>query len=183
MITVYRIEKLTGEIKEYEDLSVNSFAGSLLFWMNMEEKYLEKNQFTRVIDMHKAYEIWDLVDDERMNVVERILMAVTFDWCFIKKEHFDIIIECFTSPFATEAMAPIAASLSSLKNDKDCMGACIAWNSVSDPYSARYDDNDEEYYPKITDLVFINGEPKKMWALFEDEKSFKQLYEMYLLNK
>lgn len=181
MITIYKIKNTTNEIELYEDCRVNSFAGSFLFWHQMEEKYLTEERYSRVLDLKRAHEIWDLVDDERLDIMERIIMACTFDFCIIKKEYFDCIINCFLSPFATEAMIPVADCLRKLESEDmdDCLGICLSWNSVSDPYGVYYDNDDEEHCPKITDdFPSINNETKKMWFLFEDE-NFEELLKEY----
>lgn len=153
MITVYKIVESTKNIEEYKDLKVNSFLGTLLFWKNIEEKYLDKTQISRLFDLQlknsKTQDIWDLVDDPRLKLMERILMAASFDFCMIRKEHFPILFEAFTSEYATESMPAIAECLEKLEQEPDCLGACISWNSVFDPYGPTYDDNDEEILPTI----------------------------------
>lgn len=130
MITVYKIVESTKTIEEYKDLKVNSFLGTFQFWQVIEERYLEKTSISRLIslspDDHNAQEIWDLVDDPRLNIMERILMAASLDFCMIRKEYFPILIDAFTSEFATESMPAVAECLKKLEQEADCLGACIS---------------------------------------------------------
>lgn len=186
MIRIYKVNK-NKEIIGFEDLRANSFCGSFLFWTKMEDKYLEPDYreikgfvplysepISRLVHpAKKASEIWNLVDDKRLAIEERIIMATTFDYCIIKKEYFSIIITLFSSKYATNVMSSISESFTRLLNEDDCIGAAICWNTVMDLYGCMCDENDEEYYPSLDKNY--QGYIENLWQLFENENDYSEL--------
>lgn len=171
MITIYKVEKDTKNIIEYE--TIDGGLAVIEFWMKMEEKYLPciENHSRLSIGLLgnkklKVQEIWNLVDDKQLTIEERMIMASTFDFMIIKKEYIPFMIEVYCSQYANKAMKDISSVLKNLYKDNNCFGYGIIWSSVSDYYIPDYNSNNETIYPNINKI--IEGCGRKCTLLFTD---------------
>lgn len=159
------------EIKEIEYFKSGTGATALKLWLHLEEKYLPIYERNGIKSTRLAYfnpgkspcnEIWDLVEDERLAPEERILMGLTFDYVFVKREDIPFICKILSSDFANEGMHRLVSHLEqALQNNPEVEAFAIMWQTVNDYYGCGYDENDEEIYPIWN--------PDKNWFLFDDE--------------
>ena len=73
-------------------------------------------------------EIWNLVDDTKLTLAERMCLWTTFDYSVVKKENISDIINAMKE-FSTEIFQPQIDVLNELLKEPDCYA--IAWNQTS----------------------------------------------------
>ena len=159
------------EIKELDTFNLGVGAVGLKFWMHMEQKYLPVFVQNGIKSTRFSYfkpgkspcnEVWDLVDDKRLTPEERILMGLTFDYVFFKREDIPLICRVLSSDDANDGMHLLVPYLEkAVQNYTDTTAFAIMWQSVNDYYVCGYDENMEEFYP--------HWNPEKNWYLFDDE--------------
>lgn len=73
-------------------------------------------------------EIWNLVDNERLTLAERVCLWTTFDYSVVKKENISDVIKAMEK-FSIDIFQPQIDILKELQNEEDCYA--IAWNQTS----------------------------------------------------
>ena len=156
------------EIIELEATNLNSWNGALNFWLHMEQKYLPvykqngiKMSRFNCFQSSVCDEVWSLVDDKRLAPEERILMGLTFDYVFVKKEDIPLICRVLSSDDANDGMHLLVPYLKkAVQNHADATAFAIMWQTVNDYYGCDYDDDLNKVYP--------TWDAKKNWYLFDD---------------
>lgn len=158
------------EIKELDDFRLGVGAVCLKFWMHMEQKYLPVFVQNGIKSTRFPYfkpgkspcnEVWDLVDDKRLTPEERILMGLTFDYVFVKREDIPLICRVLSSDDANDGMHLLVPYLEkAVQEHPEVSAFAIMWQSVNDYYGCDYDDDLNEIYPV--------WDTKKNWYLFDD---------------
>lgn len=158
------------EIKELDTFNLGVGAVCLKFWMHMEQKYLPVFVQNGIKSTRFPYfkpgkspcnEVWDLVDDKRLTPEERILMGLTFDYVFVKREDIPLICRVLSSDDANDGMHLLVPYLEkAVQEHPEVSAFAIMWQSVNDYYGCDYDDDLNEVYP--------TWDAKKNWYLFDD---------------
>lgn len=168
----------------YHDETRNAWRGAMAIWGILEKRYLKPlpkpiwmsneqyndSGYTRSCipsfgkERHPLQDVWDLVKNEEVSRVDKIVLSSTFDFIVIMKPHLHKIIEAFNSFDGETSLKEQAEILQNLlDSDDDFIG--VAWNQTSvngDMWSVWNKEKEE------CDPYDINtGE--KHWDLFEDE--------------
>jgi len=137
----------------------NSWRGAVAIWGIMEKKYLppyipnyvkSTNWYfngisfdevtcklgyapSRICSMFESNnpikEIWDLVDNERVPQIEKIVLMTTFDKVLVKKENMPKVIEGFIKFDGESSLKEQAAILQKMYKDENCIA--VGWNQTS----------------------------------------------------
>jgi hypothetical protein len=166
---VFSFDK-NGDATGYSDIR-NSWRGAPAIWRYLEEKHpppyrpsyvpsyisdddLEtychfkptRSSSMKVEDMK---EIWELAENEKIPLHERIVLYTTFDKCLVKKEDLQKVIDAFNQFEAETSLKEQAEVLTKLLNDNDCIA--VGWNQTSvngDTWACYgYDEEKDESVP------------------------------------
>ena len=96
----------------------NSYRGASKIWSILEDKYLPKVEYPRMIT-GGMQEIWDLGDGDRITDVEKICLLSTYDKVIVKKADFQQVIDAFKGFEGTTSLPEQAAHIEkALKDEK-----------------------------------------------------------------
>lgn len=90
-IEIFAFDK-DGNSESYAEIK-NSLGGSMAIWNILGKKYCGHG--ASIFDMGKMKDIWNLVDDTKVSINERIALFTTLDKCLVKKEDLPKVIEAF----------------------------------------------------------------------------------------
>ena len=76
-------------------------------------------------------QVWNLVNDEKVPMKERIVLCTTFDNCLIAKEDIPKVIEAFKAFDGNTNLQEQADVLEDIYNDENCIAVGIHQNSSS----------------------------------------------------
>jgi len=155
---IFGIDK-NGDLSEIDETG-NAFRGAMAIWTIMEERYLpslekpywmteEREYYSRLSsfgDDNMMQEIWDIPKSDKVSRIDKIVMCTTFDYCIVKRENFDELLEAFDSFEGNTSLKEQAEIIREILDDENIVG--VAWNqtSVNDMWHGSYDD-DDEYIP------------------------------------
>ena len=109
----------------------NSWRGAMFIWKSLGEKYLPL-LILDIFDRDTMSEVWALVNNERLLDHEKIVMATTFDYIFIKKEHIPKVIDAFKEfikEFHSDNLEEQIDVMQDVFEDEDTY--CIGWCQTS----------------------------------------------------
>lgn len=192
---IIAFHKDTGTPYMEEEIK-NSWRGAMNVWSEIEKRYLpefipdyykelgcktaedirRRYGFTPTrtssIDTSAMQEIWDLVNDKKLTLDERITLCTTFDKCLVKRENIQMVIDAFRNFNGDEncSLNEQADILEEFLKDENCMA--VGWNQTSVNCCIwtcfEYDEENEEEIPYncITGdyhfwLEFIDDENKE----------------------
>lgn len=131
----------------------NSFRGAPLLWKLLEEKYLPPIFGPSGERMYRTYslevnEVWQLANDPRITIEDKIALVTTFDKCLVKIEHIPEVIKAFKL-FIDTSLPEQANILQAILEEEDVVA--VGWNQTSvngDTWeSYHYDEDLEENIP------------------------------------
>lgn len=126
----------------------NSWGSAAFVWFALSERYLgDKHIWSFSVD--GAQKLWDLVDDSRLSLTERIVLACTFDHAIIEHERFReaaghwMDFKRIYHKDSGECHAGTIAQLLLDHQQTSCIGMCFQQTSVArDLWHLWDDDND-----------------------------------------
>lgn len=156
---------LASEIK-------NAFRGAMSIWQILEQRYLPQyrpsyvpeyipdseletychykpSRCSAFNDGNAMKEIWNLADDEKVSITDRICLFTTLDKILVKKEDLEKVINAFEDFEGETSLKEQAEILEGLLKDDDCIA--VGWNQTSvncdtwEGYS--YDEDKDETIP------------------------------------
>lgn len=101
------------------------------------KKYLDLEYFNVHSDCVEQQKLWELFEDERLTMNERIILGSTYDYVLVKKEDIPLVIDAFKSFENESNLLEETGILSSLLNDKTCVA--IGWQSSITDMWDNYD--------------------------------------------
>ena len=157
----------------------NSWRGAMAIWGILEEKYLppyipeyikcanwyypgisydevvRRNGFkpTRLSPSfgkdNPTQEIWDLADNEKVSMTDKIVLLTTFDKVLVRREDLTKVIAAFNAFEGETSLKEQALILQEMLEDETCIA--VGWNQTSvnaDTWlSSNYDEELEDYVP------------------------------------
>lgn len=145
----------------------DSWQGAMWIWREMGKQYLPKLNLCSILDMQK---IWNLVNDTKIDIKERICLATTFDMVLIRKEEFETVakaIEYFIEKhqIGSGNLSEQATIIRKLAKDDNCVA--VGWNQTS--INAKNWLNYHGYDEKTNEEIPYNClEENEHWWLFDD---------------
>lgn len=169
----------------------NAFRSAMAIWKILEERYLPKYvpEYAKKIGITSAEmcekilrfrttrvntlgeenamkEIWDLYENEKVSVTDRICLGTTFDWVLVKKEDLHYVIEAFREFEGETSLKEQADILEKLQEEKELIA--VGWNqtSVDDGWNVLggYDEESDMNLP-YNCYIGTNH-----WWLFDEEE-------------
>lgn len=167
----------------------NAHRGAMAIWRILEERYLPQYRPSYIpsyipdekledfchfkpsrcgafTDGEAMKEVWNLVDDDRLKVCEKIAMASTFDHVIIKKENLLKLITAFREFEGQTSLKEQADIIEKMLAKEDCIAVGFNQTSVNgDTWTniGGYDEDADEVIP----YNILTGD--KHWELFEDK--------------
>ncbi len=149
--TTVKIIESDGTFKDIAELQ-NSWGSAAFVWSALSEKYFGKEIIFGL--ERDPQRLWNLVNDERLSLAERIVHASTFDHAIVEYEHFADAAKLFRefsrehATVDSENHMPAIADLLDEWKDKPCIGMCFQQTSVSeDPWHGAWNEEKEDYEP------------------------------------
>ena len=102
-------------------------------------------------DCVEQQKLWELFEDERLTMNERIILGSTYDYVLVKKEDISLVIDAFKSFENESNLLEETGILSSLLNDKTCVA--IGWQSSITDMWDNYDICTEEKHWYLLDEI------------------------------
>ncbi len=126
----------------------NAFRGAVAIWEIMGKKYCGHG--ASMWNINEMKEIWNLSDDKKVPIEERIVMFSTLDNCLVKKENFERLINAFRTFGGETSLKEQADVLEEMLAGEDCIA--VGWNQTSVSKNkwlsfGGYDEEKEEYIP------------------------------------
>lgn len=141
----------------------NSFAGALLVWLTLAEKYGIPNGSHLLLNEKVRREVWDLASREDVSEADQLTMQTTFDCVLVHKENFKQLVKAMKESAKTLpkhcTILQQAETIETLIDDPDIIA--IGWNqtSVVDTWEDYLHEN--EYNLKNAD---------KHWYMFDKDE-------------
>ena len=93
-----------GNLKGYKKFG-NAFRGAYLIWQYLEDKYMPYNKLGKGMEREfsvfttqekdRLNKFWNLVNDDRLSIAEKITLYHTYDGVMVKKKNFKKLIKAF----------------------------------------------------------------------------------------
>lgn len=154
--------KNNGEAELHTEIK-NSWLGAMAVWIFLDKKYLPPytpewailskqtdKTYSRASDPHAIKDVWKLFYDDKVTLVDKIVLGTTFDHMIVKREDFQLVIDAFNSFEGNTSLKLQSEVIKELIDDPDCLG--IAWNQTS--VSESFWDNERTYNILINDEHF-----------------------------
>ena len=133
------------EIIKFKEDKTHELAGKVqnasrhhqVIWNYFAKKYLGLEYFNVHSDGVEQQKLWELFEDERLTMNERIILGSTYDYVLLKKEDISLVIDAFKSFENESNLLEETGILSSLLNDKTCVA--IGWQSSITDMWDNYD--------------------------------------------
>lgn len=127
-IEIFAFDK-DGNSESYAEVR-NAWGGSMAIWNVLGEKYCGHG--ASMFDLSKMKEIWNLVDNTKVPMNERIVLFTTLDKVLVKKEDLPKVIDAFRDFDGNDSLKEQADILEDIYNSCDEYIA-VGWhqNSVS----------------------------------------------------
>ncbi|WP_041257998.1 hypothetical protein [Fibrella aestuarina] len=157
--------KKTGEIESIAEIR-NSHRGAAAVWSTVEDRYLPKKQYSRIV-LSEMQDIWDLWKRDDVSLTDKIVLLSTFDHVIVEKEHIPRLIAAFRAFVGQTSLPEQADAIAKIQDDPDLWA--IGWNQTSinsDDWTnlGGYDEETDEPIP----YDFKTGELH--WRLFSFEE-------------
>lgn len=120
----------------------NGWGSGPLVWDYLEEKYLPKLEYSRMIlGGDKMREVWGLASDDRLAKHEKVALVATFDWSYCPTHRLTYAAEMLkrfyeesssVMPDRANHWSSIADDYIAAGKDKRMLGVCISCTSVND---------------------------------------------------
>ncbi len=159
--TLYKVPE-NGEIEDYAEFK-NAYQGAFNVWSEMAKAYLGMEHSPMFGSMKP---IWDMADDDRALLNDRIVLASTFDWVMVKREHLSVVADAmddFGKRYEPGHLPEQAKKLRELTQDKSCYAVCWCQTSVTDMWNRACVGNDGE-----TSRLYDVSRDNDHWFLFDD---------------
>ena len=166
----------------------NAWRGGMAIWNILEERYLPPHRPSYVpahipdekVESFLSYkprrtadmmnrdamkEIWDLFNNEKVSLTDKIVLGTTFDRVIVKKEDFSKLIEAFEAFEGETSLKEQAAVIKEMAVDDGCIA--VGWNQTSvngDTWAnfGGYDEEADEAIPYSLNTV------NEHWYLFDE---------------
>lgn len=127
-IEIFAFDK-EGNSESYAEVK-NAWGSSMAVWDILGKKYCGHG--ASIFDIGQMKEIWNLVDDNKVSMHERIVLFTTLDKSLVKKEDLPKVIEAFRQFEGNTSLKEQADILEDIYNTCDEYIA-VGWhqNSVS----------------------------------------------------
>lgn len=158
--TLYLVPE-EGEVESYAEFK-NAFQGSFNVWSEMGKSYLGMENVSFV----NMKPVWNLFKDGKVLLNDRIVLASTFDWIMVKREHLSVVVDAmddFSKRYESGHLPEQAEKLRELAHDESCYAACWCQTSVVGDMWERVDAEEEETY-RMYDI----SRDTDHWFLFDD---------------
>lgn len=117
-----------GNSEEY-GYTKNSWRGCMAVWDIMGKRYLGIG--ASIFDELSIKKIWNLIDDKKVPMNERIVMGTTFDWCLVRSKEIPKVIEAFRSFEGETSLNKQADILQNIYDSGNYMAVGWHQNSIS----------------------------------------------------
>lgn len=107
----------------------NSYRGAMAIWSILGKKYCGHD--ASLFNLSAMKGIWNLADDKRVSMDERIVLCTTLDKCLIRKEDIPRVVSAFRNFEGETSLNEQADVLEELYNDGDCIAVGWHQNSIS----------------------------------------------------
>lgn len=142
-VEIFKFDK-EGNSESYANIK-NAYRGAMAVWNFLGEKYCGHK--ASIFDLEPMKEIWNLVDDEKVSLDERIVLFTTLDKCLIKKDDIPRVVKAFRNFYGDSSLGEQADVLEEIYKEEDCIAVGWHQNSVSCEMWFDYNClNDEEHY-------------------------------------
>lgn len=125
-----------GASREY-GYTKNSWRGAWAVWDIMGKRHLGIG--ASIINESAMQKIWDLMDDKRVPMNERIVMGTTFDRCLAKNEDIPKVIKAFREFDGDTSLKEQADILQEIYDTGDYMA--VGWHQNSGSCEMWYEYN------------------------------------------
>lgn len=139
-----KTHELAGEVQ-------NSSRHHCVIWDYFAKKYLGLEYFNVHSDCVEQQKLWNLFEDERLTMNERIILGSTYDYVLVKKEDIPLVVDAFKSFENESNLLEEADILSSLLNDEACVA--IGWQSSITNMWDNYDIFNEKKHWSLLDEI------------------------------
>lgn len=159
--TLYKVPR-SGEIEEYATFR-NAFQGAFNIWTEVAKSYLGMEYLPADMEV-----LWKLSQDHEVIHNDRIVLATTFDYVMIRREHLLVVAEAmddFCRRYEPGHLPEQAEKLRELAQDESCYAACWRQTSVTDMWMVRSGELDEYDDPRY--LMYDVSEDTDHWFLFD----------------
>ena len=124
---IFKFDK-DGNSESVADIK-NSYRGAMAVWNILGKKYCGHG--ASIFDISAMKRIWNLADDKRVSLDERIVLCTTFDKCLIRKDDIPRVVTAFRNFNGETSLKEQADVLEELYQDDDCIAVGWHQNSVS----------------------------------------------------
>lgn len=115
----------------------NVFRGAFSVWNIMGDKYCGHG--ASMVSIKKTREIWNLVDNPKVPINERIVLFTTLDRCLIKKEDIPMVARAFREFHGDTSLKEQAEILTEIFESWNCIA--VGWNQNSVSHEQWFDCN------------------------------------------
>lgn len=122
---IFKFDK-DGNSESVADIK-NSFRGAMAVWNILGEKYCGRR--ASMFDLSAMKRIWNLADDKRVSLDERIVLCTTFDKCLIRKDDIPRVVTAFRNFNGETSLKEQADTLEELYQDDNCIA--VGWHQNS----------------------------------------------------
>lgn len=105
-----------GNSESYAEVK-NAWGGSMAIWNTLGEKYCGHG--ASIFDVLQMKEIWNLVDNTKVPMNERIVLFTTLDKVLVKKEDLPKVIDAFRDFGGSDSLKEQADILEDIYNSCD----------------------------------------------------------------
>lgn len=150
-IEIFTFDK-EGNSESYAEVK-NSWGGSMDVWDILGKKYCGHG--ASIFDIGHMKEIWNLVDDKKVSMHERIVLFTTLDKCLVKKEDLPKVIDAFRQFEGNTSLKEQSDILEDIYNSCDEYIA-VGWHQNSISCEQWFDYNyltDTDHYYLFDELT------------------------------
>lgn len=154
----------------------NSWRGAIAIWDILERKYLppyipswvkKERWYSPEMDAEEIAsklgytptrlttlitetlrEVWDLVDDAKVSITDKIVLATTFDKFLVKQEELPRVIEAFNAFEGNTSLKEQAQILQRMYEDEDVIA--VGWNQTTISFEGYINYNYDEQTGECT---------------------------------
>lgn len=120
-------------------------------WNYFAKKFLGWDFFNVHSSLVEQQKLWDLFEDERLTINERIVLGSTYDYVLVKKEHIPLVIDAFKTFENESNLLEQVDILVSAFNDDNCVA--IGWQSSITDIWDNYDIYTEKKHWSLLDEI------------------------------
>lgn len=124
---IFKFDKY-GNSESVADIK-NAYRGAMAVWNILGKKYCGHG--ASIFDLSLMKRIWNLADNKRVPLDERIVLCTTLDKCLIRKEDIPRVVTAFRNFDGETSLKEQADVLEELYQDDDCIAVGWHQNSVN----------------------------------------------------